>query len=554
MENTRINLNENLMENIIENARDLAYKADYDFDRKAFEWNMSEWAKNKAHLYNVLKTSQDWDNNNLAIVKNITIERTMNKDNASDMLYYFVRNSAINNYIGSTTRHILQECFCFYEEGNKIKTKKGDTTDSLVNEYDNTCSIKDYIEKIYFNYSTNTVFNVLLKLLKIKNGSSFTKAFRKIATTLGLDHNKKVDMDYWFVQEVREVDENDNWTGNMCRNLNFEQFYAQFSNMLKPKTFKYKLVISINPIDYITQSYGDGWSSCHAFNPYWDNNYRGCNKGATLTMLTDPSSVIAYVLDEEEDNVDLSMKRKVARQTLYVSDEHNYILQNIVYPTKDYSLSKVIRKTLQDLLQPNYKNWAKEECIDTYLVDIDTSEYRGYNDFEYKAIEVSFMEDSKNATLTIGSEAKTIDDYYSFVEDNESVCSNNEKEYCEYCNEYHDLDDMRYIPHYDRYFCDWEIENEMYWCEDVEDYRFESDCWYDDYTGYHYSDEVDYEEVYNYGLVNQHDLEYSGDFFYCDNCGRWFNFCDSELHDIDYNNYCDECYEEYMENIEEDEE
>lgn len=542
----RIELTNELRQNIVKGMQGLCAEAEYDFSGEAFDYNLDKWARNKAHLYNAFSQNSDFNANELAIVKDVEITRECDLDNAFAMTrswvchkrYPYVLRSIIGVMFENTNKDGIfdLECDGYY--------------DSIDNDYvfykeNYGYDILSYAELVYRDYDSYRATVFFCKQLKISNKSKLSKALNKVFDKYKHFKDYKIDFDGTsFIKSVRELDENGDWTGNMCKVLNFNQFQAQLNDKLSPKTEKKKLVISINPLDYITQSRGNSWSSCHAFNPYWDDSYSGCNKGATLTMMVDPSSVIAYIIDTDNTN-NLWDVPKQNRQTIYISDNHDYIVQNVFYPQNQETLSKQVRNILQDILVNN-ETWVHSTNRGYYL-NLDTTGYKGYDDWN-KGVDVSFLKELQDTTMPrikVGDYAYCVDSC-EYIDDNCSVCSDHYgKIYCEYCDEWHDEDDMRYIEYYGRHFCENEIDD-MYYCEDIYEYRLYDDCFYDEYDGYYYSDDCDYEYVENYGRVTRDNIENSGCFFYCEHCGKYYyNGYTNEHFDNDScETYCDDCYNE----------
>lgn len=542
MEQTRIELSSELIVRIIEGARDLSYEADYDFSDDAFKWNLKQWAKNKAHLYNVLSKDKDFNENELAIVKNISVNRSCNNDIAQEILNDYLRIGT--NY---ATRWTISPILYLVDGDGMLKYsnylpsnwenhKFNDKEISLMD----WCNVKNDIILSDFSRAS-----VLLKSLNFKDGQKASKVIRKILDKFNL--NNWVSDYISFAKPVRKLDENGEWTGEMTKCLNYEQMFAQLSDNLSPKTFNYKLVISINPLDYLTQSRGNGWSSCHAFSSKWDNSYSGCNKGATLTMMTDPSSVITYLLDIDDENTDLWNIEKNQRQTYFVSDTHDFIVANEVYPTRDKNVGNIILDNMLNLFNPS-SEWTKNHDFDYHtrneICCFDYDEYYGFDDWNKSGVKCNFIKNElgNKFNLTIGHRAKTINDNDSFITENDKVITCGY--WCDYCYCYHDEDDLYWSDYYGRYICQDELEREFYYCEDIDDYRDENDCWYNEYDGYWYSNGTYNEYVEDYGYVDEYNLNNSCDFFQCEECGCWF-YCGYEnmnVHDCYY--YCDNCYEE----------
>ncbi len=543
---TRIELTNELKQNLIGGMADLCEEADYGFNQVAFTKNLDKWAINKAHLYNVFANSSDFNANELAIIKEVEIARELDLYSADDLLDTWAHNVGCPYRLKST---LLRVFGCIENDGTINSQKLSSLDDEQYKQLLEKCTmltqkwgynLVGWLDYLYNEYSSGLACAFLLKYLKIQNGTKATKVLNKIFDTFKAFKEGKYNISRSYIKPVRELDPNGDWTGNMCKVLNFNQMQAQLNDMLSPKIDKKKLVISINPLDYITQSRGNSWSSCHAFSPDWDDNYSGCNKGATLTMMVDPSSVIAYILDNDAKGEYWKVPKQ-NRQSLFINSDNNCFFQNVFYPNNNDYLSRIVRNTIQELLQPN-NNWVHSTSL---KANIDESEYKGYDDW-CKGVDFSYLKDmemTERPTIVIGRDAYCVDDDSEYVEHNGYVCASHYgQRWCEYCDRWENEDDFIYIDEYGRYFCPDEIDDRLYYCEDIYEYRFYDDCYYDEYRQCWYSDEVAHNYVQNYGDVNEDDLYDSGDFFYCDECDCWYYFINHNCHEHNGNCYCDSCY------------
>lgn len=140
--------------------------------------------------------------------------------------------------------------------------------------------------------------------------------------------------------------------------LNKKRLTAQqnlYSTFLQSLYVKGRLVLSIDPLDYITMSVSkSGWSSCHhPHGEYGTGPLSYMNDKATIIAYietVDPISVTVY--DEEiGENITIKMPNKIWRQVVTINKSHDYILQLRQYPNSSEIYNSTVSNLLKELLE-----------------------------------------------------------------------------------------------------------------------------------------------------------------------------------------------------------
>ena len=385
----KIILNENVKERIIENSQKLLDDAyGYTVDRISVYKNFELWAKNKKGLYDVLSTSPNWNEEELCLVVNAKILRKVNIRLAIDLLAKLCTNHQIKaddfKYKIAVALDQLFRSFNYKEFNGIVQDTELAVFDRLIQDVFGEMNDKTMIEildnRSILNYCKRDygIIKALLLKYKVREGQKWSKVLNKIMIGEGLNIGKTDLYDLKCSEEVKGVrdyaNKNDeDWYIDYYYNYN--QFFAVLSDILSPVEYEDVIYVSINPLDYLTQSHGDNWDSCHSL------RNKGCYHSATLTMMTDSTSLIAYTLPKKVDK-DFALYDKKTRQSLFIGDNKNVIFQNSFYPSKDMSESKVVREALEELLA-NYLNLPNlwKRCNET--TDIDYDDYLGYRDWEH---------------------------------------------------------------------------------------------------------------------------------------------------------------------------
>lgn len=109
------------------------------------------------------------------------------------------------------------------------------------------------------------------------------------------------------------------------RNHEIEHKFAAYADTLSLKAQRYKLVLSINPTDFITMSHGNSWRSCHSF------EHDGCYHSGCLSYALDKNTMIAYIIPEDTEG-DYCNARKIKRLLYMLSNDGKELMSTKMYP------------------------------------------------------------------------------------------------------------------------------------------------------------------------------------------------------------------------------
>ena len=187
--------------------------------------------------------------------------------------------------------------------------------------------------------------------------------------------------------------------GKFCRKLSidkteeYNQKFAKFGDDINELDIKRHTVISINPIDYLTMSFGNSWKSCHDIDKFNDRHcngdgYHGCYSGGTLSYMLDSSSVVYYTIDHHYNGTDFEFQPKVNRCMFHLGEDK--LVQGRVYPQSndgDQTIYTEIRNIMQKVVSEMFNTdnlWklvrgtnACESVINTYGTHYP--DYRHFN-------------------------------------------------------------------------------------------------------------------------------------------------------------------------------
>lgn len=169
----------------------------------------------------------------------------------------------------------------------------------------------------------------------------------------------------------------------------YNKLFAKYADMVSGLNRKLKFFISVNPIDYLTMSFGVNWASCHTIDKEnrrgIDNAYSGMYCGGTVSYMLDSTSIITFVHDHVP--TDFANDGKIYRCMFHYGKD--ILVQGRIYPQGhdgQTDLYKVFRNYMQDELAPiiglTDTVWRKKEDGDVGSnVDSYGCHYRDYTSF-----------------------------------------------------------------------------------------------------------------------------------------------------------------------------
>lgn len=112
---------------------------------------------------------------------------------------------------------------------------------------------------------------------------------------------------------------------------NYNKMFAEYADMVSGLRRKLKFYISLNPLDYLTMSFGNSWSSCHTIDKdnqrNMPNSYSGMHCGGTMSYMLDGTSIITYVHTHATEDHEVG---KIYRNMFHFNG--GTLIQGRVYP------------------------------------------------------------------------------------------------------------------------------------------------------------------------------------------------------------------------------
>lgn len=182
------------------------------------------------------------------------------------------------------------------------------------------------------------------KAMHLHAGEKTTRSMRKVCEFYGVTTEN---------DEMGNAKVDDN--GKKISNKKFESVYAKYADSMSTNARHMIMYVSLNPLDYLTMSFGNSWSSCHTIDKNnkrkMPSGYSGMYCGGTLSYMLDKVSFITFLHDEKPN--DIVNDGKIYRCMFHFYEPKQVLIQGRVYPQGNdgaTDLYKVIRNKMQAVL------------------------------------------------------------------------------------------------------------------------------------------------------------------------------------------------------------
>ena len=306
----------------------------------------------------------------------------------------------------------------------------------------------------------------------------------------------------------------------------YNREFAKYADALNPLQITRHTVLSVNPLDYLTMSFGNSWASCHTIDKEnkrnMPNSYEGMYSSGTVSYMLDAPSMVFYTVDASYNGNDFWNEPKINRQMFHWGEEK--LIQGRLYPQDndgDNSAYTPYREIVQSIMSelfgfPNLWTVGKGTSSAGGYVCSEGTHYRDYD--SYDNCTLSRIKGSTNEEcITVGHDPICINCGKEHdQQDNISCCA--KKIFCAHCGSEIDDGDVRWIDG-EPYCCGC-----TFWCDCCEEY----------YVGYG-------TEVRNYGIVCDSCLD---NFYYCEECGEYVTERRATYVESEGAYFCDACIED----------
>lgn len=271
--------------------------------------NIKEWAECKAPLIDLLRKHPCWSEKDQAVILNYDEKREL------DTKYFSLCRDICRLRCDYRYSEI---CMPIMDRWVTPLRQIDGADETTVRQFYSDTSLSDIFANIiqycFSEKLSNEAARYLNRInpgnLKFQPGQKCSRVLRKIFCFMYLD-----------------------------RHPDFEKYFAKISDCLSVKPLKRKAVLSVNPMDYLTMSNGNSWSTCVCLKPtrnYDGFEYQGKHRAGILSHLTDRTSCIFYTLDCKTGGVPVWKIPKLTRQIIFY-DFPNIVHERIYPKNVEYS-------------------------------------------------------------------------------------------------------------------------------------------------------------------------------------------------------------------------
>ena len=496
---------------LLEDMKGLLSEYDYQYTEEALNKIIDTWATNKADLITAIKKHPNYLQGKFMIVFSHNFDRTVDKTAINGFKKWLLNSETcfavrefmteeMRNEVIDYGRKLPNDIFCFLTEMT-----------NMTGQY-----IDDYIVERLDNISPD---------LHAHKGQKMSRVINKLLTYVGF--NKLPD---------------------------YNREFAKYADALNPLQITRHTVLSVNPLDYLTMSFGNSWASCHTIDKEnkrnMPNSYEGMYSSGTVSYMLDKPSMVFYTVDASYNGNDFWNEPKINRQMFHWGEEK--LVQGRLYPQDndgDNSVYTPYREIVQNIMSelfefPNLWTVAKGTSAAGRYVCSYGTHYRDYDSYENCTL--SRIKGSENEKyISVGHDPICIKCGNEHdIQENISCCAR--KVTCAECGCEIDEDEARYID--GEYYCD----DCSFWCDCCGEYRVGeatevrggrtvcSSCLEDHYT---FCD--DCEEYVRNRYINEINGEhicnecFEENFGPCDHCGAIHRFTD--MREIAHRMLCPDC-------------
>lgn len=509
--------------NLLDSMADLLDEYDYDYTNKALNAIIDKWSEAKENLIQAFKNHPNYLEGQFMIAFDTDYERAINKQGSIDFSRYLYNACSRPEFISNLPKEI---------------------------EYKRVVDDCEYLPRDIFMFIGN-LSSIACRTMKEETANEINEMMPNVHAHTGEKTSRVIN--------------------RICTYLGYNKFgdynreFAKYADSLSPLKITRHTILSLNPLDYLTMSFGNSWASCHTIDKSnkrgMPNSYEGQYSSGTMSYMLDKVSMVFYTVDSSYDGVEYWNEPKINRQMFHYGEEK--LIQGRLYPQsndyegEDYTPNRnIVQKIIADIYKfPNLWTLKKGTEAACEYVHTHGTHYPDYTHFQKCSL--SRQKGSENAEfITIGESPICIecgcthnvsesincchipnaafcehcgcaimDEEDIYWVDGEAYCRDCVS-YCDICGSYH-IGTSHYIDRDDVSVCDYCFDEYYVICEDCDEYVHRDDSyWCDDRDGYICDD------------------CYAENYITCEDCGKIVHRHDAYWYEGEQCYICNDCYEE----------
>lgn len=400
-EKVMVNVNEIITneerETLLNDMKRLLDEYDYSYTDEALNKIIDEWATNKANLIAAFKKHPNYLEGKFMIVFSHNFERVTNRRAVLGFRKWLTdldTTMNVREFMPEDMRKI-GEIYCKWLPNN--------VWDFIVNLHNMT--------EQYIDDEIADKLNDINPDFHARKGQKMSRVVNKLCTYIGFNNLPE-----------------------------YNREFAKYADGLNPLQITRHTVLSVNPLDYLTMSFGNSWASCHTIDKTnkrgMPNSYEGMYSSGTVSYMLDSPSMVFYTVDASYNGNDFWHEPKINRQMFHWGEEK--LVQGRLYPQDNdgdngaYTpYREVVQKIVSELFGfPNLWTVGKGTGYSGRYVISEGTHYKDYDCYDNCTL--SRVKGSENEKyITVGHTPICIDCGEEHnKEDNICCCS---QHVCERC-------------------------------------------------------------------------------------------------------------------------
>ena len=518
---------------------------------------------NKQTLYDLFKKSKFWNNEQMSLSFIHDFQTTYDADTFESVKNWMKKHEA---WKYKSVQISVQKRYLGYSNVNVADADSlwgGDIYDLCEDNkhFNKYCSVLDLIPcDRFLSEETAKAITEYAPELKAHKGEKTVKFLCRVAHVYKLDNIKDI-----YVLTAHDGDRKKDFGWNYQK--------VRLGEALAPKTYKQRVYISINPLDFWSMSIGHKWTSCYSIdcsnllgNSQYE--YQGCYSAGTTAYALDQTSVVMYTLPADYNGDTPWQEQKLRRCVFNIIDDgtYNKFTMGVLYPDGraggcndgEASLVKqwrnIMQSTIADCLGVknqwtySYNNVSSEAENGYYDGYIDIFHQGQYINTSYLGVKGTphnirlIHIGASPICISCGREFETDEDPNNVMCEN---CRNDGDEVCAECGASINTEasyDYIYCEDNGNYYCDPECASDdgVEYCSDDCEYHSADNWVYCEYSECYFHE--NYVEMDDHTIYETYDDARDDGYILCEE--GWYReedacYCvDDEL----YHNI-DECYE-----------
>ena len=300
-----------------------------DYNTDSIELVINKCLYAKQTLYDLFKKSKFWNNEQMSLSFVHEFQTTYDTNTFDYVKIWMKRHEAwkYESVQISVQKHYLGDSNVNVVDADNIRSDDIYDLRESNKHFDKFLCVLDSTPcDRFLSEETAKAINEYVPELKAHKGEKTVKFLCRVAHWYKLDN----------IKDIHTITAHD---GDREKDFGWNYQKVRLGEALAPKTYKQRVYISINPLDFWSMSIGHKWTSCYSIdcsnllgNSQYE--YQGCYSAGTTAYALDGTSVIMYTLPADYNGDTPWQEQKLRRCVFNIIDDgtYNKFTMGVLYP------------------------------------------------------------------------------------------------------------------------------------------------------------------------------------------------------------------------------